>query len=66
MEKGTNTKPLPRIVSGAEWQTAHESLLVKVFAGEKARLLDLIEGRTQLIVYHFMFAPTVDGWPDAG
>jgi predicted dithiol-disulfide oxidoreductase (DUF899 family) len=95
MEKKTNTKPLPRIVSGAEWQTAHESLLVKekaatrardalaaerrrlpmvqiekdyVFAGEKgkARLLDLFEGRTQLIVYHFMFAPTVDGWPDAG
>ena len=93
-EKKTNTKPLPRIVSGAEWQTAHESLLVKekaatrardalaaerrrlpmvqiekdyVFAGEKgkARLLDLFEGRTQLIVYHFMFAPTVDGWPDA-
>jgi predicted dithiol-disulfide oxidoreductase (DUF899 family) len=31
-----------------------------------ARLLDLFEGRRQLIVYHFMFAPGVDGWPAAG
>jgi predicted dithiol-disulfide oxidoreductase (DUF899 family) len=32
----------------------------------KVRLLDLFEGRRQLIVYHFMFAPDVDGWPSAG
>ena len=32
----------------------------------KARLLDLFQGRRQLILYHFMFAPDVDGWPDAG
>src|SRR5436190_22190535 len=32
----------------------------------KVRLLDLFEGRRQLIVYHFMFAPDVDGWPTAG
>ncbi|MBV8900408.1 MAG: DUF899 domain-containing protein [Verrucomicrobia bacterium] len=32
----------------------------------KARLLDLFEGRRQLILYHFMFAPEVDGWPSAG
>jgi predicted dithiol-disulfide oxidoreductase (DUF899 family) len=31
-----------------------------------ATLLDLFERRRQLIVYHFMFAPHVDGWPDAG
>lgn len=31
-----------------------------------ARLIDLFEGRPQLIVYHFMFAPDVEGWPDAG
>jgi predicted dithiol-disulfide oxidoreductase (DUF899 family) len=31
-----------------------------------ASLLDLFEGRRQLILYHFMFAPDVDGWPDAG
>lgn len=32
----------------------------------KARLLDLFQGRRQLILYHFMFAPDVDGWPNAG
>jgi predicted dithiol-disulfide oxidoreductase (DUF899 family) len=32
----------------------------------KASLLDLFEGRRQLILYHFMFAPDVDGWPEAG
>jgi predicted dithiol-disulfide oxidoreductase (DUF899 family) len=39
-----------------------------VFQGPdgQARLLDLFEGRRQLILYHFMFAPGVDGWPDAG
>jgi predicted dithiol-disulfide oxidoreductase (DUF899 family) len=34
--------------------------------GGKATILDLFEGRHQLILYHFMFAPSVDGWPDAG
>jgi predicted dithiol-disulfide oxidoreductase (DUF899 family) len=29
-------------------------------------LLDLFEGRRQLLLYHFMFAPSVHGWPDAG
>jgi predicted dithiol-disulfide oxidoreductase (DUF899 family) len=39
-----------------------------VFAGPggEASLLDLFEGRRQLILYHFMFAPGVDGWPAAG
>src|SRR5262245_22658417 len=39
-----------------------------VFEGPdgKASLLDLFEGRRQLIIYHFMFAPGVDGWPRAG
>lgn len=32
----------------------------------KVRLGDLFGGRRQLIVYHFMFAPGVGGWPDAG
>jgi predicted dithiol-disulfide oxidoreductase (DUF899 family) len=38
------------------------------FAGPKGKmsLLDLFEGRRQLILYHFMFAPPVRGWPDAG
>jgi predicted dithiol-disulfide oxidoreductase (DUF899 family) len=91
----TKTKALPKVVSPAEWQAAHEQLLAKekaatrasdalaaerrrqpmveiekkyVFEGPggKARLVDLFERRRQLILYHFMFAPTVDGWPDAG
>jgi predicted dithiol-disulfide oxidoreductase (DUF899 family) len=39
-----------------------------VFEGPngEASLLDLFDGRRQLIVYHFMFAPGVDGWPAAG
>ena len=39
-----------------------------VFEGPqgKASLLDLFEGRHQLILYHFMFAPGVEGWPSAG
>jgi predicted dithiol-disulfide oxidoreductase (DUF899 family) len=32
----------------------------------KATLLDLFERGRQLIIYHFMFAPDVDGWPTAG
>jgi predicted dithiol-disulfide oxidoreductase (DUF899 family) len=31
-----------------------------------ATLLDLFDGRRQLIVYHFMFQPETEGWPDAG
>lgn len=39
-----------------------------VFEGPKGKvsLVDLFEGRKQLIVYHFMYAPSVEGWPDAG
>jgi predicted dithiol-disulfide oxidoreductase (DUF899 family) len=29
-------------------------------------LLDLFDGRRQLIVYRFFFQPDVDGWPDRG
>jgi predicted dithiol-disulfide oxidoreductase (DUF899 family) len=32
----------------------------------EASLLDLFEGRRQLVLYHFMFAPGVGGWPSAG
>src|SRR5437867_11935218 len=39
-----------------------------VFEGPKGkvRLVDMFDGRRQLILYHFMFAPGVDGWPTAG
>ena len=38
------------------------------FQGPKGRLrlVDMFEGRRQLILYHFMFAPSVEGWPKAG
>ena len=29
-------------------------------------LAELFDGRDQLLVYHFMFGPTVEGWPEAG
>lgn len=29
-------------------------------------LLELFDGRPQLLLYHFMFAPGVHGWPTAG
>jgi predicted dithiol-disulfide oxidoreductase (DUF899 family) len=39
-----------------------------VFEGPRGNLtlLDLFEGRRQLIVYHFMFGPGAHGWPEAG
>jgi predicted dithiol-disulfide oxidoreductase (DUF899 family) len=32
----------------------------------RVRLLDLFEGRSQLIVYRFFFDPGVAGWPESG
>jgi predicted dithiol-disulfide oxidoreductase (DUF899 family) len=32
----------------------------------QVRLVDLFESSRQLVLYHFMFAPGVHGWPDAG
>jgi predicted dithiol-disulfide oxidoreductase (DUF899 family) len=39
-----------------------------VFEGPngKASLLDLFDGRRQLLLYHFMFGPGASGWPTAG
>jgi predicted dithiol-disulfide oxidoreductase (DUF899 family) len=39
-----------------------------MFAGPQGEvsLLDLFDGRPQLLLYHFMFAPGVNGWPTAG
>src|ERR687888_344362 len=34
--------------------------------GGTKTLAELFDGRAQLLVYHFMFGPTVEGWPDAG
>jgi predicted dithiol-disulfide oxidoreductase (DUF899 family) len=35
-------------------------------AGGVLRLRDMFVGRRQLLLYHFMFAPGVSGWPTAG
>jgi predicted dithiol-disulfide oxidoreductase (DUF899 family) len=32
----------------------------------KKTLAELFDGRDQLLVYHFMFGPTVEGWPETG
>ncbi|MGH6829683.1 MAG: DUF899 domain-containing protein [Methylocella sp.] len=39
-----------------------------VFDGpqDRASLRDLFDGRRQLVLYSFMFAPDVNGWPEAG
>ena len=84
---------MPPVVSGKEWEAAHQRLLVKekaftrsrdalaaerrrmpwqavenqyVFDGPKGKvsLLDLFEGRRQLIVYRAFFEPGVHGWPE--
>jgi predicted dithiol-disulfide oxidoreductase (DUF899 family) len=34
--------------------------------GGTKTLAELFEGRSQLLVYHFMFGPSVEGWPEAG
>ena len=34
--------------------------------GGRASLLDLFDGRRQLIVYRFFFEPGVSGWPERG
>jgi len=34
--------------------------------GGPVSLLDLFEGRRQLVLYRFFFEPGVDGWPEAG
>src|ERR1700692_2569780 len=33
---------------------------------DKTLLPEMFERHRQLIIYHFMFAPGVDGWPSAG
>jgi predicted dithiol-disulfide oxidoreductase (DUF899 family) len=39
-----------------------------IFEGAEGQvsLIDLFDGRPQLLLYHFMFAPAVHGWPSAG
>jgi predicted dithiol-disulfide oxidoreductase (DUF899 family) len=47
------------------WVRVDKDYVFEGPAGESS-LLDLFEGRRQLIVYHFMFEPGAPGWPEAG
>jgi predicted dithiol-disulfide oxidoreductase (DUF899 family) len=47
------------------WVAADEEYRFEAEDGTKT-LAELFDGRSQLLVYHFMFGPTADGWPDAG
>jgi predicted dithiol-disulfide oxidoreductase (DUF899 family) len=47
------------------WVPIEKEYVFETNAGRKT-LAELFDGRSQLLVYHFMFGPTVDGWPEAG
>jgi predicted dithiol-disulfide oxidoreductase (DUF899 family) len=47
------------------WVPVDEEYSFETDEGTKS-LADLFDGRSQLLVYHFMFGPTVEGWPEAG
>ena len=47
------------------WVAVEKDYRFETVEGTKT-LAELFDGRSQLLVYHFMFGPTVDGWPDAG
>jgi predicted dithiol-disulfide oxidoreductase (DUF899 family) len=57
---------MPDVVSQTEWADAIEQDYRLHGPDGDVRLLDLFEGRRQLLLYHFMFAPGVHGWPEAG
>jgi predicted dithiol-disulfide oxidoreductase (DUF899 family) len=47
------------------WVRVDKEYTFEADEGSKT-LPELFDGRSQLLVYHFMFGPTVEGWPDAG
>jgi predicted dithiol-disulfide oxidoreductase (DUF899 family) len=47
------------------WVPVEKEYVFETDEGTKS-LAELFDGRSQLLVYHFMFGPTVDGWPEAG
>jgi len=47
------------------WVKVEEEYRFETGDGTKT-LSDLFDGRSQLFTYHFMFGPSVDGWPEAG
>jgi predicted dithiol-disulfide oxidoreductase (DUF899 family) len=47
------------------WVPIDEEYVFETNDGPKT-LAELFDGRSQLLVYHFMFGPSVPGWPEAG
>jgi predicted dithiol-disulfide oxidoreductase (DUF899 family) len=47
------------------WVRVEKEYRFETDSGTKT-LAELFDGRSQLLVYHFMFGPTVEGWPEAG
>ena len=47
------------------WVPVEKEYLFDTEEGTKS-LAELFDGRSQLLVYHFMFGPTVEGWPEVG
>jgi predicted dithiol-disulfide oxidoreductase (DUF899 family) len=47
------------------WVPVEKDYTFETSDGTKT-LAELFAGHSQLLVYHFMFGPTVDGWPEAG
>ena len=47
------------------WVPVEKAYVFDTDGGPKT-LPELFEGRSQLLVYHFMFGPTAEGWPEAG
>jgi predicted dithiol-disulfide oxidoreductase (DUF899 family) len=56
---------LARKRAALPWVAVEKEYGFEADGGTKT-LADLFDGRPQLLVYHFMFGATVDGWPDAG
>jgi predicted dithiol-disulfide oxidoreductase (DUF899 family) len=47
------------------WVRIDKEYVFETDEGPKT-LAELFDGRSQLLVYHFMFGPTVEGWPEVG
>ena len=47
------------------WVPVENEYVFDTDSGQRT-LVELFDGRSQLLVYHFMFGPTVEGWPEAG
>jgi predicted dithiol-disulfide oxidoreductase (DUF899 family) len=47
------------------WVAVEQNYSFQTAEGTKT-LAQLFGGRSQLLVYHFMFGPMVEGWPEAG